>query len=369
LSAAPFFRLVCSATVNFALPSQSDPDKDAQPAQLTAQWSEAELARPSQSGVSVRVCVTGGAGFIGSAVVRSLADAVEGISITVLDDLSSGSLGNLDGLDYVDVVEGSIVDRDLCVKVVSDCDAVVHLAARPSVPRSIADPVASYVTNIEGTFNMLEAARALGASVPFVFASSSSVYGGNKTMPKREDLATAPLSPYAAAKLSGEQLLLSYKHSFGIQALALRFFNVFGPRQIPGHAYAAVVPQLTYAALRGEPLPIHGDGLQTRDFTYVDTVAGLIARAVVGGVSCDSPVNLAFGTRTSVLDVAQKIARCIGTDVVFEHGPTRAGDVRDSQADCSLLRSLFPDITPITLDEGIANTVTWMRDDYLHLRA
>jgi UDP-glucose 4-epimerase len=315
--------------------------------------------------IRVRVCVTGGAGFIGSAVVRALAAAVDGISITVLDDLSSGSLRNLQGLDYVDLVEGSIVDRDLCVKVVSDCDAVVHLAARPSVPRSIADPVASYVTNIEGTFNMLEAARAVGTPLPFVFASSSSVYGGNKTLPKREDLAAAPLSPYAAAKLSGEQLLLSYKHSFGIQALALRFFNVFGPRQIPGHAYAAVIPQLTLAALRGEPLPIHGDGLQTRDFTYVETVAGLITTAVSKGVSCDSPVNLAFGTRTSVLDVAHKIANCIGTDVTFDHAPTRAGDVRDSQADCSLLQSLFPDIAPVPLDQGIANTVRWMRDDYL----
>ena len=238
------------------------------------------------------------------------------------------------------------------------------LLPRPSVPRSVADPVASYITNIQGTFNMLEAARGLGQPIPFIFASSSSVYGGNKTLPKKEDLATAPLSPYAAAKLAGEQLLLSYKSCYGIEALALRFFNVFGPRQIPGHAYAAVIPQLTYAALRGEALPIHGDGLQTRDFTYIDTVAGLITRAVTDRVSCATPVNLAFGTRTSVLDVAQKIAREIGTEVTFDHQPTRAGDVRDSQADCSLLMSLFPNITPTPLDLGIAETVTWMRDSY-----
>jgi UDP-glucose 4-epimerase len=312
----------------------------------------------------VRVCVTGGAGFIGSGVVRALAAAMPSISVTVFDDLSSGSEQNIAGLDYVDLVEGSIVDGDLCVKVLSDVDAVVHLAARPSVPRSVADPVASYVTNIEGTFNMLEAARGLGRPLPFVFASSSSVYGGNKTLPKKEDQATAPLSPYAAAKLAGEQLLLSYRNCYGIEALALRFFNVFGPRQIPGHAYAAVIPQLTYAALRGEALPIHGDGLQTRDFTYIDTVAGLISRAVIDRVSCASPVNLAFGTRTSVLDVAQKIAREIGTDVTFDHQPSRAGDVRDSQADCSLLMSLFPNITPTPLDLGIAETVTWMRNSY-----
>lgn len=313
----------------------------------------------------MRVCVTGGAGFIGSAVVRSLAAAEPGVCITVLDDLSSGTLANLEGLGYVDVVEGSIVDADLCRKVVSRCDGVVHLAARPSVPRSIADPVGSYRVNVEGTFNMLEAARDRGGALPFVFASSSSVYGGNTTLPKREDLAAAPLSPYAAAKLAGEQLLLSYKHSFGLEALALRFFNVFGPRQLPGHAYAAVIPQLTHAALHGQPLPIHGDGLQTRDFTYVETVARLIATAVQHRVSCGSPVNLAFGTRTSVLDVAQKIAAEVGADVTFDHGPVRAGDVRDSQADCGLLLSLFPGITPVALEDGIGNTVSWMRNVYL----
>lgn len=313
----------------------------------------------------MRVCVTGGAGFIGSAVVRALGAAIDGVSVTVFDDLSSGFASNIEGLDFVDLVEGSIVDRDLCVKVVSDCDAVIHLAARPSVPRSIVDPVASYTANVEGTFNMLEATRATGQPLPFVFASSSSVYGGNKIMPKHEGLAPAPLSPYAAAKLSGEQFVLAYKHSYGIQSMALRFFNVFGPRQVPGSAYAAVIPQLTYAALCGKPLPIHGDGLQTRDFTYVETVAQLITQAIVREVSCDRPMNLAFGTRTSVLDVAQQIATCIGTDVTFEHSETRAGDVRDSQADCTLLTSLFPSIEPVALLDGIRNTVTWMRDEYL----
>ena len=185
--------------------------------------------------------------------------------------------------------------------------AIVHLAARPSVPRSLADPVASHLANATGTVEVLEAARRTGAHV--VVASSSSVYGATATLPKREDLPTRPMSPYAASKLATEAYTNAYAHSFGLPTLALRFFNVFGPRQPAGHAYAAVVPTFVDAALAGRPLPIDGDGRQTRDFTYVDTVAAVIADAVVRRVTDPDPVNLAFGTRTDLLTLVELLER------------------------------------------------------------
>jgi UDP-glucose 4-epimerase len=307
----------------------------------------------------MRVVVTGGAGFIGANLCRELADRHRTGSVVVLDDLSTGSTANLDGLD-VEFVEGSILDRELVTKVVDGADAVVHLAARPSVARSLTDPVASHAANASGTVTVLEVCRE--KSVHLIAASSSSVYGSVAELPKHEDLPTRPLSPYGASKLAGEAYVLAYGASFGLPVMALRFFNVYGPLQSAGHAYAAVVPAFTDAALSGRPLRVHGDGRQTRDFTYVRTVTRVLADAVALDVTCATPVNLAFGTRVSVLELAYQVAAAAGVPIEIRHEPARGGDVRHSQAAATgRLRGLFPDVEPVPLADGLQETVAWFR--------
>jgi UDP-glucose 4-epimerase len=306
----------------------------------------------------MKVVVTGGAGFIGANLCRTLT-AQPGIEeVVALDDLSTGYRHNVVGFD---LVEGSILDAALLDSVFHGADAVVHLAARPSVPRSLADPMASHLTNATGTMEVLEAARRRGG-LHVVMASSSSVYGANPELPKHEGMATMPVSPYAAGKLAAEAATLAYGRSFGLPVLAFRFFNVFGPLQPAGHAYAAVVPAFVDAALRGEPLTVHGDGLQTRDFTYVGTVAAVLADAVLRRVTNPGPVNLAFGTRVSLLEVIGLLEVIMGRSLPRNYTDPRPGDVRDSQADQQLLRRLFPAIASVGLEEGLAATVSWLSE-------
>jgi len=305
--------------------------------------------------------VTGGAGFIGANLCRTLLAAPGIDGVVALDDLSTGSAANLTGVDGVELVEGSILDSDLLERIVPVTDAIVHLAARPSVPRSLADPMASNEVNTTGTLRVLEAARLHGGR-HVVVASSSSVYGANPVLPKQEDLTPMPVSPYAVSKLATESYALAYGHSFGLPTLAFRFFNVFGPLQAPGHAYAAVIPAFLDSALKGEPLPVHGDGLQTRDFTYVGTVCSVLADAVLRTVCDPRPVNLAFGTRVSLLEVIAELERALGRSLERSHAAPRAGDVRDSQADQTKLRRLFPDVQPVPLDEGLRATIAWFEE-------
>jgi UDP-glucose 4-epimerase len=306
----------------------------------------------------VRIVVTGGAGFIGANLCRVLGEDPAITRVVALDDLSTGHRENLDGA-CAELVEGSILDGDLVEKLLSGADAVVHLAARPSVPRSLTDPVATHDVNVNGTVNVLEAARRAGVHV--VNASSSSVYGGNLELPKHEGLATRPLSPYAASKLAAESYSLSYAQSFGLPVLSFRFFNVYGPLQAAGHAYAAVVPAFLDAALNGRPLVVHGDGRQTRDFTYVGTVVETLRKAVTRQVTSAEPVNLAFGTRSSLLELIEALRQVLGLDVGVVHVEPRTGDVRDSQASARLLHGLFPDVVPVPLEQGLQETADWFR--------
>jgi UDP-glucose 4-epimerase len=309
----------------------------------------------------MRVVVTGGAGFIGANLCRQLVTTPGIGSVVVLDDLSTGSRRNLEGVP-VELVVDSILSAEVLDDTLAGAQAVVHLAARPSVSRSIADPRATHAVNATGTVEVLEAARRAG--VPHVVvASSSSVYGASRQLPKSEDLPARPLSPYAASKLAAESYALAHAHSFDIGVLALRFFNVFGPLQTAGHAYAAVIPSFLDHALHQRPLPVHADGKQTRDFTYVGTVCSVLTQAVLSGIRHEGPVNLAFGTRVSLLDLIERIEQLLGTPLDREHLPVRPGDVRDSQADTTRLRSLFPDVRPVGLTDGLRATIDWFQTE------
>ncbi len=319
--------------------------------------------RPSDGpGSPLHVVVTGGAGFIGANLCRALsADPAFG-PVVALDDLSTGLRGNLTGVDGVELVVGSILDPRLLGEVIGPADAVVHLAARPSVARSIEDPMASHLSNATGTVEVLEAARR-GRLPHVVVASSSSVYGANPRLPKREDMVARPVSPYAASKLATEAYALAYGSSFELPVLAFRFFNVFGPLQGADHAYAAVVPAFVSAALREEPLAIHGDGTQTRDFTFVGTVVAVVAEALRRRVTNPTPVNLAFGSRVSLLELAELLEEIIGCPLPRRHEPRRPGDVQDSQADQGALEALFSGLEPVTLADGLRATVEWFRSN------
>jgi len=305
----------------------------------------------------MRVLVTGGAGFIGSNLCRRLATGDLATRVTVLDDLATGSVDNLEGLD-VDLVEGTIVDAPLVDRLTADADAVVHLAALGSVPRSVAEPVATHAANATGTLTVLDGARRGGAG-HVVVASSSSVYGANPTLPKREDLAQLPMSPYAASKLATEGYALAYQHSYGLPVLAFRFFNVFGPYQAVGHAYAAVVPAFVEAALADRAVPVHGDGTQSRDFTFVDTVTAVIEDALARTVVHAEPVNLAYGTRTDLLALLGMLEEILGRPLARAHGPRRPGDVDHSRADDTRVRTLFPAIEPVPMLDALRATVDW----------
>ena len=305
----------------------------------------------------MHILVTGGAGFIGANLCRALERA--GHRATAFDDLSTGFAANLDGTD-TRLIVGSILDPNAIDAAASDADAIVHLAARPSVPRSVADPVPSHDVNATGTVNVLEAARRDG-SRHVITAGSSSVYGANPTLPKHVGLATRPVSPYAASKLAAEAYTLAYGHSYDLPTLSFRFFNVSGPLQAAGHAYAAVIPAFVDAALAGRPLPVHGDGTQSRDFTFVDTLTAVVVDALERQVTSDEPVNLAYGTRTDLLTVIEEMRALMDESIEIDFQPVRAGDVPHSQADDSQIRTLFPSVVPTPLDTGLKATIDWMR--------
>ncbi len=303
----------------------------------------------------MRLLITGGAGFIGSNLSKSA--VVDGFEVTVLDDLSTGFRDNLLDVD-VRFVEGSVLDPDALADALVGVESVVHLAALGSVPRSIEHPLATHQANATGTLMLLEAARAAGIR-HVIASSSSSVYGMNPAMPKHEREWVRPMSPYAVSKLAMEQYVLAYQQSFQLESLAFRFFNVYGPGQRAGHAYAAVIPAFMEAMMEGRPLPLNGDGTQSRDFTYVGTVCRVLLDAVRRRVSAPEPVNLAFGTNTDLIQLVASLGALAGRTLTVERRPPRQGDVPHSRADSRALLALFPHVTPVPLEIGLRETMDW----------
>lgn len=303
----------------------------------------------------MRILITGGAGFIGHNLAKLSLD--RGHEVRIIDDLSTGYADNLVGLD-VDFREASILDETALASALQSVDSVVHLAALGSVPRSIADPLRSHHANATGTLTVLDQARRADVT-HVVAASSSSVYGMNPALPKGEREWVRPMSPYAVSKLATEQYTLAFQQSYGFDTLAFRFFNVYGPGQRAGHTYAAVIPTWIDAMLRGEPVWINGDGTNSRDFTYVETVCEVLLDACERRVAAPEPVNLAFGTNTSLLDLIDRLTTLSGLSPDVRHRDPRAGDVPHSQADNGVLRGLFPDVRPVGLDTGLQGTLDW----------
>ena len=304
--------------------------------------------------------VTGGAGFIGSALVRGLLD--RGCRVRVFDDLSSGRPENLAGLEgRIDFVRGDVRDAAALRDATRGADSVLHLAAIASVQASVDDPMATHDVNVTGTLNTLVAAR--DARVRrYVFTSSSAIYGDSPEMPKRETMTPAPLSGYALSKLAGEHYGTIFKNLYGLPFFALRYFNVFGPRQNPASHYAAVVPLFVRAALAGKSPTIYGDGLQTRDFTYVeDIVSANLCCMDVPDTAAGTVCNVAYGERITVLDLARKIAALAGSAAAPVHLPPRPGEIRDSQADSTLARTLLRWTPTWTFDAALRATVDWYR--------
>lgn len=308
----------------------------------------------------MKYVVTGGAGFIGSHIVEDLAGA--GHEVVILDNLFSGKKENIESfLQKADVsfVQGSITDLSTLNRVFTGADGIFHEGAIPSVPRSIANPLASNEANVTGTLNVLVAARDCGVK-KVLFASSSSVYGNTPTLPKQEDMTPTPLSPYAVSKLTGEHYLRVFHDVYGLQTVSLRYFNVFGPRQDPKSQYAAVIPNFITRILRHESPVIFGDGGQTRDFTYVKDVVQANIRAMES--TATGVYNVAYCKRINLTDLATTIMDITGFSVPLLFEPPRAGDVRDSLADITRAQREFGYSPAFTVRTGLEATVAWYKN-------
>ena len=312
-----------------------------------------------------RYLVTGGAGFIGSHVVDALVE--RGHEVRVVDDLSTGSRDNLARHADIELFVADLADREVAAYAVAGVDYVVHLAAMPSVPRSVKEPGRAHRANVDATFELLLAASAAHAR-RVVLASSSSVYGESTARRKHEDLRPAPLSPYALHKVMGEQYAELFNRLHGLETVALRFFNVFGPRQSSDSQYAGVIPRFAAALLAGGTPTIYGDGEQTRDFTYVaDAVRGVV-QACTAPAAAGRVVNIARGERLSVNALYSMLQRITGVLTEAHHTGERTGDVRHSQADVSLARDLLGFVAGVAVEQGLRRTVDWYRQRMLSAR-
>jgi nucleoside-diphosphate-sugar epimerase len=304
-----------------------------------------------------KVLVTGGAGFIGS----NLADALlaRGDDVRILDNFSTGDRGNLEGLD-VEIVEGELRSYERVHNAVRKTEIVYHLGALGSVPRSIQDPLTSNAVNVEGTLNVLLAARDEGVR-RVVYSSSTSVYGSTRQLPTTEESATDPISPYAVTKLAAERYCISFARVYeSFESVVLRYFNVFGPRQSPFSQYAAVVPRFVTAIEAGEPIEIHGDGEQSRDFTYVGNVVDATIRAAEAEGANGEIFNVAGGSPASVNRIADTIGEILGKPIERRHLPSRAGDIRNSWADLSKSERVLGYAPEVALADGLRRTIEFL---------
>jgi len=302
--------------------------------------------------------VTGGAGFIGSHLAEELLR--RGHRVRVVDSLITGKRANLAAIPAAEFVEGDLADADVAAKATAGMDYVLHQAAIPSVPRSVDDPATTNRANITATLNILVAARAAGVK-RLVYAGSSAAYGDTPTLPKHEEMPTRPLSPYALQKLVGEQYCQMFTQLYRFPTVTTRYFNVFGPRQDPGSPYSGVISLFATAVLAGQTPIIHGDGEQTRDFTYIANVVDGVLRACEAPNVAGEVINVATGQRTSLNELLRVLNRLVNVNVPPIYKETRAGDVRDSQADISKAKALLGYEPTVSLEDGLRHTLEWCR--------
>jgi UDP-glucose 4-epimerase len=308
-----------------------------------------------------QVLVTGGAGFIGSHLVDALLN--QGDTVRILDNFSTGSAANLlAARRRAEIIDGDITELDAVRAAMGGVEVVYHQAALASVPRSIRDPMATHRTCVDGTLNVLLAARDAGVR-RVIYAASSSAYGGSPRMPRVESDPTAPVSPYAVAKLAGEMYCAAFSNVYGLETVRLRYFNVFGPRQTPNSPYAAVIPCFVQALSTGQLPLVHGDGQQSRDFTYVTDVVQANLRAATAAGVCGRVYNIACGRRTSLLEVLGHLNVLLGTTIEPTFGPPRIGDVRDSQADITRAVEELGYEPTTDVQTGLSHYVEWWRQD------
>lgn len=305
-----------------------------------------------------RYLVTGGAGFIGSHLAEALTR--RGDRVRVVDSLITGRRENLAHLPGVEFLEGDLADFDVARRAAESIDVVLHQAAIPSVPRSVSDPITSNRANVDATLNVLVAARDAGVK-RVIYAASSSAYGNTETLPKHEEMAPAPLSPYALQKLVGEQYMQMFTQLYGLETVSIRYFNVFGPRQDPSSPYSGVISLFTRALVEGRSPVIYGDGEQTRDFTYVANVVDGVLRACEAPGAAGQVINVATGHRISLNQLFEALASLIGSTVRPTYAEPRAGDVRDSQADITKARRLLGYQPLVAFEDGLRATVEWFR--------
>ncbi len=304
--------------------------------------------------------VTGGAGFIGSNIVDALVR--QGEKVRVLDDLSTGKKENLDAvIGTIEFIQGSILDGQAVARAIKDVDYVLHQAALRSVPKSVQDPIHYNRVNVEGTLNLLQAAYKAKVK-RVVFASSSSVYGESKKFPQRESDSPLPISPYAVTKFAGEHYCRMYMQLFGLETVSLRYFNVFGPRQSLESEYAVVVPKFISCILRGKNPPVHGDGTQARDFTYVENVVNANVKAATCAKAAGKVFNVASGKKYTVLALIEYLNEILNTAIVPQFLAPRPGDVRYTHADINAMKKILQCPVSVEFKDGLKKTAAYFKD-------